>query len=283
MNTQPNQSAPDPSTIAVPNVNIPSPAHRLDIVSLFGLLLSFALIALAIMMGQSNANFFNVPSLLIVLFGTMTATSVSYTGKELAGSGAVLGNCFYRPVRNFSSLAKSMMDISTVARKRGVLALTAYEKETSKEPFLKKAIQLVVDGFNEVDVKRILQQEIDAEIERSKRAVSMLRRGAEIAPAMGLIGTLVGLVQMLAELEDPETIGPAMALALLTTFYGAILGTVILSPLSAKLEKNAMDEALVRSLSLKTALSIIRQENPRNLEMALNGDLPASERIVYFD
>lgn len=286
MNTQPDQNQPptDPNAnISVPNVSVPMPRYVADLASILGLLLSFVLIAFAIYMGQSNANFFNVPSLLIVFFGTITATCISYTGEELLKSGAVLGNSVMRPARNFKALAKAMMDISTVGRKRGILALSAYEREISKEPFLKKAIQLAVDGFNEGDIKRILEVEIDAELERNKRAASMLRRASEIAPAMGLIGTLVGLVQMLADLENPETIGPAMAVALLTTFYGAIMGTVVLSPLSAKLEKNALDESLVKILSLKTALSIVRQENPRSLEMQINSELPPEHRIVYFD
>ena len=100
---------------------------------------------------------------------------------------------------------------------------------------------------------------------------------------MGLIGTLVGLVQMLAQLEDPSAIGPSMALALLTTFYGAILGTVILGPLAAKLERNSNDEALSKNLVLMTMSSIARQENPRRLEMLLNSELPPEKRIKYFE
>jgi len=99
---------------------------------------------------------------------------------------------------------------------------------------------------------------------------------------MGLIGTLVGLVQMLADLENPETIGPAMAVALLTTFYGAILGTVIMAPLSVKLEKNSHDDALIRTLIATAAVSIARQENPRRLEMLLNSELSPSNQIDYF-
>ena len=285
MNTQPEQNLPDQdqSNIVVPNVSVPRPDYLPDIVTIAGIVLSLGLIAGAIMMGQSDANFFNTPSLLIVFLGTMAATSISCTGTELIKSGAVIGNAFFRPVRRFKALAKSLMDLSTVARKKGVLALSGYERELGKEPFLQKALQMVIDGFNENDILRVLQIEIDAETERTKRAVSILRRGSEIAPAMGLIGTLVGLVQMLADLENPETIGPAMAVALLTTFYGAILGTVVLAPMAAKLEKNAADEFLTKTLIMKTAVSIVRQENPRNLEMILNSELPPSERIVYFD
>jgi chemotaxis protein MotA len=115
------------------------------------------------------------------------------------------------------------------------------------------------------------------------KAAAVLRRAAEISPAMGLIGTLVGLVQMLGSLDDPATIGPAMAVALLTTFYGAIMANMLLSPLAAKLERHAADEALVMTLDVTTAASISRQENPRRLEMLLNAALPPAQRTKLFE
>lgn len=270
------------STAALPSVKVPAPNQTIDLITIFGLMLSFGLIVGAIALGQSDASFFNLPSVLIVVLGTMTATSVSYTGAELSQSMPVIGRSAVRPVRDFSALAKSMIDLASIARQKGLLQLSNYEKETEKEPFLKYAIGLVVDGYNPEDIERILQQDIDAEEERNHRAASILRRASEVAPAMGLIGTLVGLVQMLADLDDPDSIGPAMAVALLTTFYGAILGTVVMAPLAAKLEKNAADEVCAKTMTLKTALSMMRQENPRNLEMMINSLLPPSQRIVYF-
>lgn len=266
----------------LPRVSVPSAESRIDIVTILGLALSFGLIVGAIALGQSEASFFNLPSVLIVVLGTMTATAVSYTGGELSQSMPVIAGSAVRPVRDFPALAKSMLDLASIARQRGLLQLSNYEKETAKEPFLKYALGLVVDGYDPADIQRILQQDIDAEEERNKRAASVLRRASEVAPAMGLIGTLVGLVQMLADLDDPNSIGPAMAVALLTTFYGAILGTVVMAPLAAKLEKNAADEVTAKTMTLKTAMSIMKQENPRNLEMMVNSLLPPSQRIVYF-
>ncbi len=269
--------------IKVPTVTVPNAVSRPDFATILGLVLSFGLIGGAIAIGQSDAQFFNMPSVLIVIFGTITATCISFTGFELSESGTVISRALFRPIRNFSGLATSMMDLAVIARKKGVLALSMYETQTAKEPFLKHALGIVVDGYNAEDVRRILQQDIDLEEERQKRAAGILRRGSEVAPAMGLIGTLVGLVQMLANLEDPETIGPAMAVALLTTFYGAILGTVVLAPLAAKIEKNASDDVTAKTMALRTSMSIIKQENPRNLEMLLNALLPPSQRIRYFD
>ena len=273
----------DQQSAPLPPVRVPSAASRPDLATILGLILSFALIISAIFADQSNANFINIPSVLIVILGTITATCVAYSLSELKDSLPVIGTAFSGPVRDFSGLAKSMLDITTVGRKQGVLALSAYENQTKNEPFLNYALKLVVDGYNPDDIKRILQQDIDLEEERRKRAASVLRRASEVAPAMGLIGTLVGLVKMLADLDDPGSIGPAMALALLTTFYGAIMGTVVLGPLAAKVEKNAQDEVIMKTMTLKTCLSIVSQENPRNLEMMLNSLLPASQRIRYFD
>jgi chemotaxis protein MotA len=120
-------------------------------------------------------------------------------------------------------------------------------------------------------------------IQRHAKSTSVLRKMAEFAPAMGLIGTLIGLVQMLSSLSDPSTIGPAMAIALLTTFYGALLANFVFLPLAAKLERNSQEEVLVNNVYLMGAASIGRQENPRRLEMLLNSVLPPSKRVRYFD
>lgn len=266
----------------LPQIRVPKIGKSLDFVSILGLFFSFALIIGAIVMGKSEANFFNIPSVLIVVLGTFTASCISYTGMELRQSVGIIFTAIMRPVRNFSALATSMVSLAVIARKKGVLSISAYENQTRNEPFYLYAMGLVTDGYDSDDVNRILSQDLDMEEERCKRAASILKRASEVAPAMGLIGTLVGLVQMLAELENPEAIGPAMALALLTTFYGAILGTVVLSPLAAKVEKNASDEATSKKMALHTALSMIKQENPRNLEMNINGLLPPSLRINYF-
>ena len=120
-------------------------------------------------------------------------------------------------------------------------------------------------------------------VNRHSRSAGVLRRAAEVAPAMGLIGTLVGLVQLLGNLQQPESIGPAMALALLTTLYGAILANMVFVPLASKLERNSINEAMVLNVYAIGASSISRQENPRRLEMLINAILPPAKRVRYFD
>ena len=268
---------------ADPDIRIKAPVVKPDLATILGLVFSLLLIVAAIAMGHSNANFFNGPSVMIVILGTMAATSVSYTGDELKHVPGIIGNTLMRRYRKPSVMAQQLMDIAFIARKKGLLVLTSFEPELRKDPFLARAVQLVTDGYSGEDIDRVLGQEVDAISERHRRAASVLRRASEIAPAMGLIGTLVGLVQMLAQLDDPSSIGPAMAVALLTTFYGAIMGNVILGPMAAKLERNSGDEAMLKGLILTTMGSIARQENPRRLEMLLNSELPPGERIRYFD
>lgn len=267
----------------LPVVSVPRASSSIDLATVLGLIFTFGLIIVAIMMGQSNANFIEVRSLLIVVVGTLTATAVSYTPEELAQSGGIITHSLYQKKWRPDLLANSLVSLAVIAKKKGVLALSSYEAELRKNPFLYRAFQMVIDGFNHEDIDFLLTQELEAELERHNRSASITRRASEIAPAMGLIGTLIGLVMMLADLENPETIGPAMAVALLTTFYGAILGTIVMAPLSVKLEKRSSDEALMKSLVKIAAVSVAKQENARKLEMQLNSELPPAQRIRYFD
>lgn len=264
-------------------IRIAKPQTSMDFATVLGLVLTIGVIIMAIAMGHSKANFFNMPSVLIVILGTIFATVISFTLDEVFRTGRIIAKSLFRKIYDPSVMARQLMDIAMLARKKGLLALSSIEPELSKDKPLAEAVQIVTDGYSGEDIERVLAQDIDALAERHRRAASILRRGSEIAPAMGLIGTLVGLVQMLADLQNPESIGPAMAVALLTTFYGAILGTIVLAPLAAKLERNSNDETKIRTLILTAMSSIARQENPRRLEMLLNSELSPSERIEYFD
>lgn len=269
----------DPSV----TLRIRRPLKRFDLATFLGLLFAFGFIGGAIYMGGMGANFFNIPSLLIVLLGTIAVTSISYSTEELFGAGKVIARSLMAHYQNPSMMARQLMDIAVLVRKKGPLTLATVDSELKKDMFLHYASQMVTDGFEPKNIERVLEQEIDSLIERHKRSASIVRRASEISPGMGLIGTLVGLVQMLSQLDDPASIGPAMAVALLTTFYGAIMGTVVLAPLAAKLERNSTAETMIRTLVLTGMVSIAKQENPRQLEMLLNSILPPSERIRYFD
>jgi chemotaxis protein MotA len=219
---------------------------------------------------------------LIVFCGTLAVTAISFTGAEFFNTVKIIGKSLVRHIYNHKSSSHQLIDLAVAVRHDGVLSLQQIEKELKKDNFLYRGIQMVSDGNTSDEISRIMGQEIDAQAARHHKGISILRRAAETAPAMGLIGTLIGLVQMLAMLDDPSTIGPSMAVALLTTFYGAMLGTVVCSPLAGKLEANAEQEILHKTLILTTLGSIARQENPRRLEMMLNSELPPSQRVKYF-
>lgn len=265
------------------NLTVTPPSIQPDYATILGLIVSSALIVGAIAIGQSDANFVNGPAFMIVVFGTMAATSIAYSGKELRHVPRIIGKTIFKRVRSPSNMATQLMIVASLARKRGILALSSVENELKKDTFLAKSVQMVTDGYSAKDIEGVLGHEVDSIVDRHRRAASIVKRASEIAPAMGLIGTLVGLVQMLAQLDDPATIGPAMAVALLTTFYGAILGTVVLGPLSAKLERNSNDEAMIKGMVLTAMISIADQDNPRRLQMMLNSALPPEQQIRYFD
>lgn len=266
-----------------PVISIARPVSYTDWITIFSMIFSLLLVAVGIAMGNQNASFIDVPSILIVILGTITVTFTSYTGREIGLAMPVIWGSIVRQVFNPSTLARELLDLTVITRRRGILALNIYADQLARHPFMENTLQMAADGMTAPEVARLVHQDIDMMLEGYKKAAGMLRRASEIAPAMGLIGTLIGLVQMLVSLDDPASIGPSMALALLTTFYGAIMGTMVLAPLAAKLERNANEEVLIKTLIQTTALAMLAQINPRKLELDLNSHLPPDQRIRYFD
>lgn len=256
---------------------------RIDYGTISGLLTAFALLVFAIWMGGSFAAFLNLPSLLIVVGGTLAVTLISYSFREILTAAMLVRNVLVDRLQPSHAAATTMLGLADQARRQGVLSLQHIHQKYRAFPFLHKALQMVIDGMPSAEVEKILTQELEAMRERHHNAVSVLHKAAETAPAMGLIGTLVGLVQMLVNLTDPEAIGPAMAIALLTTFYGAVMANMIFAPLAGKLENLSDREFLTNSLYMLGACSISRQENPRRLELQLNAQLPPAQRLAYFD
>jgi chemotaxis protein MotA len=265
-----------------PVIRVARAQSYLDLTSIVGILMSIGLIALAIIMGN-GANFFDLPSVFIVILGTVFVTITSYTGRELRLAIPTIRGSFVRGAFNPGTVAREILDLAVLSRKRGILSLGVYASEIRNNPDLYNATQMVTDGLTAAEIDRMINQDMDITMDAYRKAAGMLRRASEIAPAMGLVGTLIGLVQMLVSLDNPAAIGPAMALALLTTFYGAVMGSVVLAPLAAKLERNAAEDNLIKSLIHAGMLAIIAQENPRKLEMELNSLLPPDLRISYFD
>jgi len=262
---------------------MPRLRRRLDLATVVGLGAGLALVVGALAIGGGVGAFFDFASVLIVLGGTAAVTTVSFSMADMkAAAGAVAGTMI-ASTPDVGSAAQTALSLADHARRNGPLSLQPLAAATRGWPVLHRAVELIVDGLPADDAERILRTAIEANIARARTASAVLRRAAEVAPAMGLIGTLVGLVQMLGSLSDPSSVGPAMAVALITTFYGAILGSMVLSPLATKIDRNAEREAMVDGLYLLAAGSVARQENPRRLEMLINTVLPTELRISSYD
>ncbi|MGD9649343.1 MAG: motility protein A [Dongiaceae bacterium] len=254
----------------------------LDLATILGLLLAIGLVMLAITMSGSLRGFIDLPSILLVLGATLAVTTACYSFGDIVQTFRHIGKTLVYSVRDASQAATTVLGMAEIARKGGILTLQKFLPKIAREVFFAKSISMVVDNLGPTEIERIMRKELSTSSAQLQRSVNVLRRAADVSPAMGLIGTLVGLVQMLSFLDDASKIGPSMALALLTTLYGALLSNLLFLPLATKLERTAGEEELVNTIYLVGSTSIARKENPRRLEMVLNTILPADKRIQYF-
>ncbi len=247
----------------------------MDIATLVGIIGTLTVIIGAIITGGSAMVFINVPSILIVVVGTLTATLIKFSLAQFLGSMKVAAVAFmHKPVEPKDLIAEAVM-LAGVARKEGLLALEGREVSN---PFLAKGIQLLADGQEPAFVQKILSRDINLAIDRHTIGESIFRGMGDTAPAMGMIGTLVGLVQMLSNMDDPKSIGPAMAVALLTTLYGAVIANAVALPMAEKLKLRSNEEKMNRSLILEIIISIQEGVNPRVIEELLKTYLPDGGR-----
>ncbi|MGF1605897.1 MAG: motility protein A [Rhodothalassiaceae bacterium] len=250
---------------------------------LIGLVAAFAVLITALALGGAPAAYFNLVGLLIVVAGSLAVTVISFSPEELVAAPATVWRLMTEPREDAAETAVQLLELSESARKDGILALQRALPGIEDDVFLTRAVQLVVDGANPDEIEHLLRREAAANATRETHAIDVLRRLGEVAPAMGLIGTVIGLVRMLGSLTDPNSIGPAMAVALLTTFYGLVLSQMVFIPLATKAERMAVEETLKNELCTLGAASIGRNENPRRLEMLMNTILPPTRRVRYFE
>ncbi len=260
-----------------------SSPHSIDTATVSGVTGAFAVIAAAMFLGGSPESFVDIPAMLIVFGGTALVTLASFRLEEIRGLPAIVYHTIIYRAENPSDAARRILHLADRARRTGALSLIEISRNIGQSRYLGQAVQLVADGLPVEEIEQVLIHERDATHQRHIRSAGILRKAGEVAPAMGLIGTLVGLVQMLGNLDDPSTIGPSMAVALLTTFYGAILANMLFHPLASKLERNSEIEAAVHEVYTMGAVSISRQENPRRLEVLINTILSPAQRVEYFD
>ena len=249
----------------------------MDLATILGIVISFGLVIASLVMGGSPAVFINLPSALIVIGGTIGATLINYPLKNVIGVIGVIKNTFFYRLDSPSKIIDQFLEYAQKARKEGILSLEPVLKEIDDE-YLRKGLQLTVDGMEPEIIREILETEINYLEERHEIGAEVLSIMGSFAPAMGMIGTVIGLIQMLQTMSDPSTIGPAMAVALITTFYGAVLANLVFNPMAGKLRTRHKEEVLIRELILEGILSISKGENPRIIEEKLNSYIPPKER-----
>jgi chemotaxis protein MotA len=246
-----------------------------DLATLLGLIGAMGVMIGAIVLGGDVMGFVDVPSIVIVVGGTAFVVLFRTTMGQFLGSFKVGLGAFLFKSSDPQKLIEEAVSLANVARKEGLLALEG--KEIS-HPFLKTGIGMCIDGHDPEVVRKVLSKDINLTIQRQEASYGVFKATAEVAPAMGMIGTLIGLVQMLSNMSDPKAIGPAMAVALLTTLYGAVIANAVATPIAEKLKLRSGEEKLTKSLILESISGIQEGLNPRVLEQLLMAYLPESQR-----
>ncbi|MBE6081752.1 MULTISPECIES: motility protein A [Tissierellales] len=230
--------------------------------------------------GGVIASYINIPSIIITLGGTLASTLMSYPLKSFLNLGNVIRNAFKEKDFSPNKIIEEIINLANVARKEGLLSLEEYGEKINDD-FLKKGILLIVDGTDPELVRNIMETELTFLEDRHAEGQRMLESAATFAPAFGMIGTLVGLINMLRTLSDPSTVGPQMSVALVTTYYGSILANVVFLPMANKLKIVGNKEVLVKELIIEGLLAIQAGENPRIIEEKLKTFVSPQMRKNY--
>jgi chemotaxis protein MotA len=246
-----------------------------DLATLIGMLGAMGFVIMAMVLGGDLGMFFNVPSILIVVCGTLFVVLSQYTLGQFFGAGKIAGKAFMFKIEAPETQIAKIVEMADAARKGGFLALEEAEIENE---FMQKGVDMLVDGHDVEVVRATMEKDISMTTERHEFGATIFKGMGDVAPAMGMIGTLIGLVAMLSNMDDPKSIGPARAVALLTTLYGAVLANVFCLPMAIKLGNRSEEEKLNQSLVLDGIIGIADGQNPRVIEGILKNYLAASKR-----
>ncbi|MCE9789329.1 flagellar motor protein PomA [Shewanella chilikensis] len=249
----------------------------MDLATLIGLVGAFAFIIMAMVSSGGIAIFIDVPSVLIVLVGSLFVVMMKFNLKQFLGAVKIAAKAFMFKLDKPEELIEQSVTMADAARKGGFLAL---EEAQISNSFMQKAVDMLVDGHDGEVVREALEKDIQLTEERHKAGISIFKALGDVAPAMGMIGTLIGLVAMLSNMDDPKSIGPAMAVALLTTLYGAIIANMVAIPIADKLALRMNEEMLNRNLIMDAVLAIQDGQNPRVIEGFLKNYLSEKQRKI---
>ena len=247
----------------------------MDIASLTGIVCGLGLIISAILMGGDFSLFVNIPGIMIVVGGTLSATLLTFPLNDVLSAFKAAVFVFSSKQDNPNDMVSTMIDLCKLTRKEGLVGLS---RTKTDHAFIAKACMLISDGADEKIISDTLTIEIDAMKERHFIVQDVFTKMNAYAPAFGMIGTLIGLVQMLANLADPASVGPAMGVALLTTFYGAVLAFMIFGPIAGKLKSITAKEVMNLQIIFDGASSITQDANPRMVYEKLSSYIPSSQR-----
>ncbi|MCA9644214.1 MAG: MotA/TolQ/ExbB proton channel family protein [Polyangiaceae bacterium] len=247
----------------------------MDPATLIGIILGFGLILGSILMSGSLGPFIDPPSMMIVFGGSIAVTLIMESMQNVKAAFSVAKNAFKTKGGKASETIKVILELSNAARREGILAL---ENKKVDDTFLQKGLRMAVDGIPREEIRETLSAELVAMSERHSRGVKLFKFVGAMAPAMGMIGTLIGLVQMLQALDDPSAIGPAMAVALLTTLYGAILANIICIPIAEKLDRRSSEESANMKVVIEGIDSIVKGHNAAVIKDRLEARLAPKHR-----
>jgi chemotaxis protein MotA len=251
-----------------------------DLASLVGLVGAFGIVVMAMILGGDLGMFLNIPSVLIVVVGSIFAVMMKFELGQFLGAVKVAAKAFSFKMSKPETIIEEVVELAGLARKGGLLSLEG--KEVSDD-FLGKGIQLLVDGHDPDVVRTLMSKELKQASERHTIGIDIFKAIGDVAPAMGMIGTLIGLVAMLANMDDPKTIGPAMAVALLTTLYGAMMATMFALPVGDKLTLRKDEEDRLKSMIIDALLAIQSGQNPRVIETMLQAYIQEGKRTTSGD
>ena len=254
---------------------------KLDVLTPLGIIVGLVFVSFGIATNGGGAgfiSFLHFSSFLVVFGGVIAGMLISFPFKELKQLFTVMRQSFRHEEEDLSGLIQTFVTLSERARREGLLALET-ELEKVNDPFIKKGVLLAVDGIEQDVIIDIMNAEIAALEERHRKGRSLLEKAGEFAPAWGMIGTLIGLVLMLKNLNDPENIGPNMSIALLTTFYGSLLANLLFLPMAAKLELKTEKEVFWKQIIVEGIIGVQSGQNPKILEEKLSAFLSREDHI----
>ncbi len=247
----------------------------MDLATLIGILCGFGLVLGAIFIGPQPGNFIDIPSIMIVFGGVSASILIAFPAEEVRQAFKAGMKVFSSRKTRSQDVVSTMVKVAEISRREGILAL---QRVQTDNPLLRKATQLIADNADPDLIRDTVAIEIASMKRRHKIGISVFQKLGSLAPAFGMIGTLIGLVQMLATMSDPSTLGPAMAVAILTTFYGSLLANLVFNPMADKLKARSMQEELVLFIIFEGAKSILENNNPRLVYEKLSSFLPPNER-----